>query len=212
MTKPSIFDRLNECSFSQDFSANRHICQPISTFSDSDFKWHKAGKNPLGTDSISVKNEVKILGFSGLEKSDAKHIEEAIGNEFKYIIFKESKNNTYSILIITVPIPAKTAKQICNNILEDVFKNHGKALDLKTNVIPAYTCRRSAKTHGNNQFRLPMYAREQVYRDGKFTADFEDMPVTIHDLRNYEKIHAKEDEFLDKAFNSEKEEPESVDI
>jgi len=51
-----------------------------------------------------------------------------------------------------------------------------------------------------------------VLRDGKFTADFEDMPVTIHDLRNYKRIHDKEDEFLDKAFNSEKEEPESVDI
>ena len=219
VTEASIFDRLDEREFSQDFSGNRHICQLIAkllnektTFSDSDWKWHKIGKNPLVTELITVKNEIKVLGFSGLEKIDAKHIIEAINGEFKPLIFKECKNNTYSILIITVPISAMTAKQICNNILDRVFTNHGKALDLKTNVIPAYTSRKSAKTHGNNQFRLPMYAGEQVLREGKFTADFEDMPVTIHDLRNYKRIHDKEDEFLDKAFNSEKEEPESVDI
>ena len=223
VSEASIFDRLDEGDFPQGFLANRHICQPIAkklekntAFSDSDLTWHKIGKNPLVTDSISIKNEIKVLGFSGLEKIDAKHIIEAISGEFEPIIFKESKNNTYSILILTVPIHAKTAKEICNNILVKVYTNHGKALDLKTNVIPAYTSRKSAKKNSNNQFRLPMYSGELVLRDGKFTEDFEDMQVTIHDLRHYVDIHTKENEFLANAFYPEKEEDreesKSVDV
>ena len=57
-----------------------------------------------------------------------------------------------------------------------------------------------------------MYSGELVLRDGKFTEDFEDMQVTIHDLRHYVDIHTKENEFLANAFYPEKEEDREESI
>ena len=160
---------------------------------------------------ISKDDTVKVIGFTKLHKNGVKQIIEVIKGKLEPIILYSDKTMDYSIMIVTVPINAKLAKEICKSILETVEKRTG--IRLSCDIFPHYTSRHSVLSHGSNDFRLPMCNGELVLKDGTFTDDITSMSIVIHDLRNYKEIFEKRDTALVNAFYPEKienEETESV--
>jgi hypothetical protein len=176
----------------------------LNDLSESAIKRHISGKETIKTKIISADDTVNYIIWGDIHSDiDLQRICNHLDKKGKEYLVERSTDKktletkdkagkkttvkvvTYRVWMLVCEMDAGAAIRYADNVVSKIEKESG--VGFSCSIIPRYSTHDSAEKHAGNEMYLPLkHNCSEFLVDGKFTADFDTIDVTVYDMSKYE--------------------------